>query len=75
MIATLNLLATMDKEAETVQNLIDEADEKLALKGNQEIIDLASEANRLRHLRAELQKQKAQMEREAREMQERGIEL
>ena len=54
MIATLNLLATMDKEAETVQNLIDEADEKLALKGNQEIIDLASEANRLRHLRAEL---------------------
>jgi hypothetical protein len=54
MTATLNLLATMDREAETEQNLIDEADEKLALKGNQEIIGLAAEANRLRHKRADL---------------------
>ena len=49
MTATLNLLATMDREAETEQNLIDEADKNLALKDKQEIIALAAEADSLRH--------------------------
>jgi len=54
--ATLALIDSMEAEAETTQNLIEEADEKLAIKGNQAIINLTAEASRERHARAELQK-------------------
>ena len=62
------MLATQDKEAENLKNLLDQADQKLALKGNQDIIDLSAETNRLRDLKDELQKEKENVEIEAREM-------
>ena len=68
MKTTLSLLATQDKEAENLKNLLDQADQKLALEGNQDIIDLSAETNRLRDLKDELQKEKENVEIEAREM-------
>lgn len=65
----------MEAEAENTQNMIYETDEKLAIGGNQEVIDVTGEASRLRHLRMELTKEKEEMDRDAVKMGEKTASL